>query len=91
MVCPLDWGLGHATRCIPIIQRLIDNGDNAIIAASGRALALLKTEFPKLISIDFPGYNISYSGRNSMIWKMFLSVPKMLAGIAREHKNHSGK
>ena len=86
LVCPLDWGLGHATRCIPIIQRLIDNGDNVIVAASGRALALLKTEFSKLIFIDFPGYNITYSGRNSMIWKMFVSIPKILAGIAREHK-----
>jgi len=86
LVSPLDWGLGHATRCMPIIKRLVDNGNNVIIAASGRALALLKTEFPKLIFIDFPGYNISYSGRNSMIWKMFLSVPKILAGIAWEHK-----
>ncbi|MBU3745270.1 MAG: glycosyl transferase family 28, partial [Sediminibacterium sp.] len=26
LVAPLDWGLGHATRCIPIIAALLSEG-----------------------------------------------------------------
>ena len=26
LVAPLDWGLGHVTRCIPIVNELISRG-----------------------------------------------------------------
>jgi len=45
LVAPLNWGLGHATRCIPIIKALEENNFNPIIASDGVALALLKKEF----------------------------------------------
>ena len=42
LIAPLNWGLGHATRCIPIIKALEENGFEPIIASDGVALALLK-------------------------------------------------
>ena len=48
LVAPLNWGLGHATRCIPIIRALLDLGFNPIIASDGMALLLLQKEFPSL-------------------------------------------
>lgn len=45
LVAPLNWGLGHATRCIPIIKELENQGFNPIIASDGVALALLKKNF----------------------------------------------
>ena len=42
LIAPLNWGLGHATRCIPIIKALEQNGITPIIASDGVALALLK-------------------------------------------------
>jgi len=51
LIAPLNWGLGHATRCIPIIKALEENGFNPIIASDGVALALLKKEFPHLITL----------------------------------------
>jgi len=56
----LDWGLGHATRCVPIIKMFIDGGANVIIGADNRPLAFLKKEFPDSHFIKFPGYNICY-------------------------------
>ena len=52
IVAPLNWGLGHATRCIPVIQGLLDNGYEPVIASDGIALELLKKEFPKLIFFE---------------------------------------
>lgn len=86
LVCPLNWGLGHATRCIPIIRLLIQNNVTVIIASEGRSLELLKKEFPELECIVFKGYDISYSKSNSLILKMLFSIPKILNGIKREHR-----
>ena len=85
LIAPLDWGLGHATRCVPIIQHLIDVGHQPIIAASGRPLLLLKEEFPDLEYVEFEGYDISYPEGSGMAWKMFRSTPRILRRIKAEH------
>ena len=77
LVAPLNWGLGHATRCIPIIKELEKNGFNPIIASDGMALELLKKEFPNLLALELPSYHIEYSrkGRN-LKWNLLKIVLK---------------
>ncbi len=41
LVAPLNWGLGHATRCIPIIKALEENNFNPVIASDGDKKAIL--------------------------------------------------
>jgi uncharacterized protein (TIGR00661 family) len=84
LICPLDWGLGHATRCVPVIRRFQENGTNVIIAASGRPLSFLKKEYPQLSFIDFPGYNITYPKNGSMAAAMLRSAPSILQKIKLE-------
>ena len=60
LVAPLDWGLGHASRCIPIAKTLEKEDFEVIFAASGRPLKLLIQEFPKNDFIKLEDYNISY-------------------------------
>lgn len=85
LICPLDWGLGHATRCIPIIELLLKKNAEVLIAGNGRSLSLLKIEFPSLTFIDLPGYDINYT-EGSMILKMLFSSPRIFKGIKTEHK-----
>ncbi|NTW31631.1 MAG: UDP-N-acetylglucosamine--N-acetylmuramyl-(pentapeptide) pyrophosphoryl-undecaprenol N-acetylglucosamine transferase [Bacteroidetes bacterium] len=85
LICPLDWGLGHATRCVPIIKMLIDKGANVTIGADNRPLAFLKEEFPNLPFVKFPGYNIRYPENRSMVLKMLISFPKILKKLREEH------
>lgn len=85
LICPLDWGLGHATRCIPIIRLLLEKNAEVIIATDKQPLALLKKEFPSLKFIVFKGYEINYSRTNSMVLSMFFSIPKIIRAIKREH------
>lgn len=86
LICPLDWGLGHATRCIPIIRLIKEKNAEVIIAADGRPFELLKQEFPELEFIRFKGYDIQYPEKGSMLWKMIFSIPKILKGIKEEHQ-----
>lgn len=85
LICPLDWGLGHATRCIPIIRLLLEKNAEVVIAADAGPLALLKQEFPQLTFIQFKGYEIQYPKSGSMKMKMLLSIPKILTEIKEEH------
>ena len=87
LVAPLNWGLGHATRCIPIINALIDFGFEPIIASDGDALALLQKEFPDLFSIELPSYKISYPKRKVYFkLKLLKDTPKILKAIQAEKK-----
>ncbi len=87
LVAPLHWGLGHATRCIPIIYALIEHGFKPLIASDGAALELLRKEFPEVESIELPSYQISYSkSASGFKRKLILDSPKMLKAIDNEKK-----
>jgi len=87
LVAPLNWGLGHATRSIPIIKALIEQGFEPIIASDGVALSLLKKEFPKLDSIELPSYNITYPKKGKFFkLNLIKGSPKMLKAIKNEKK-----
>ncbi len=85
LICILNWGLGHATRCIPIIRELQAQDAEVALASDGRALDLLKEEFPDLTTYDLPAYDVTYR-----TWNMFLNIapqlPKILRAVLREKK-----
>ncbi|HQW56921.1 MAG TPA: hypothetical protein PK076_12375, partial [Saprospiraceae bacterium] len=85
LVAPLNWGLGHATRCIPIIRNLVSAGHEVHLGSDGVALALLREEFPNLSYIELPGYRIHYRGR-SLIRSLILQTPKLLKAIIAEKR-----
>ena len=87
LIAPLNWGLGHATRCIPIIKALQENNYIPIIASDGAALELLRKEFPYLQTLELPSYQIEYAknGKNFK-WKLLQSCPKMIEAVLEERK-----
>lgn len=87
LVCPLDWGLGHASRCIPIIRQLLEAGHQVTIAGSGRSLMLLQNEFPALESIEIQGFSPSFSKKGNMIWQLFRLLPQFIISIFKENRN----
>lgn len=87
LVAPLDWGLGHATRCIPIINELTISGCEVWIGANGAGLALLRAEFPFLNILDLKGYSVFYHSIKYMVkWKIFSQIPRIKAAIKHENK-----
>lgn len=87
LIAPLNWGLGHATRCIPIIKALQENNYIPIIASDGIALELLRKEFPYIQTLELPSYQIEYAknGKNFK-WKLIKNCPKMIEAILDEKK-----
>jgi uncharacterized protein (TIGR00661 family) len=87
LVAPLHWGLGHATRCIPIIRALLEHNFNVLLASDGAALLLLQKEFPELESLELPSYNIKYPKKGEFFkMKIFLKLPSIQKTMAAEKK-----
>jgi Glycosyltransferase family 28 C-terminal domain len=85
LVAPLDWGLGHATRCIPIIKELLIQRCNVIVACAGPQKVLLREEFPSLSFIELRGYEIKYDKNRALtILRLVSSIPKILIRIKQE-------
>ena len=85
LIAPLNWGIGHATRCIPIIKELLFHDFEVVIAADGRPLHLLNTEFSELETVHFSSYNIRYSKYLPMNVSMLLQTPKIMWNIKKEN------
>lgn len=86
-MAPLDWGLGHATRCIPIIRSLLEAGHEVVLAGEGKQAILLNREFPRLTVLPLRGYRITYSKKHWQLpFKMAAQLPKIFRSIRHENK-----
>lgn len=86
LVAPLDWGLGHATRCIPIIHQLMSRGCKVSIAGNGASLQLLRNEFPHLTFFQLPSYQVHYGHHGSLIFSLFTQLPNFIRAMRKEHQ-----
>lgn len=82
----LNWGLGHATRSIPIIKAMIDAGFEPVLASDGAALELLRKEFPGLESEVLSAYNIRYGKRSGALIALAMQLPRIWWTTFREKK-----
>jgi UDP:flavonoid glycosyltransferase YjiC (YdhE family) len=87
LISPLNWGLGHATRDMPLIRKLLKEGHDVTIAACGNARAALMQEFPECASIDLPDYPTPYSSSRFFLPKFVAFLPLMLKAVADERRN----
>ncbi len=87
IVSPLNWGLGHASRCIPLVRTLRESDFDVILAGDGGSLALLSSEFPELPTYDLPTYDIKYSrGSKGFQMNLLLQGRKVLKAVRCEEQ-----
>jgi UDP-N-acetylglucosamine transferase subunit ALG13 len=85
LIAPLDWGLGHVTRCIPIIKELINQKCIVVAAVSGVQRTILLREIPDLAFVELPGYGVKYGKNRAMtVLQLICSIPKILIRVNRE-------
>jgi predicted glycosyltransferase len=85
LICPLEWGLGHAARIIPVARKLLEMNQNVLIASGEEHLNFLRTEFPGLTYIDFPGFKPGYSRYLPQYIPLLFKTPLLIFHIIREH------
>ncbi|MHC1706255.1 MAG: glycosyltransferase [Bacteroidales bacterium] len=85
LIAPLDWGLGHASRCIPIIKYFQEKEVNVYLASSGDAGTLLQEEFPDLPYFRLPAYTIHYKNHFGLTGSILSQIPGLKKAIRQEH------
>lgn len=86
LIAALNWGLGHASRCVPLIKALQDLGYEVIIASDGQALNLLKANFPSLPIFELPELKVNYSSKRGAVVSVLSQFPKLNRYIRKEKK-----
>ena len=72
LIAPLNWGLGHAARCIPLIHSYLSKGDEVVLGGDGDSLLLLRRTFPDLRVVDLPSLELRYDDdpqQRSFYWR----------------------
>ena len=85
LVAPLDWGLGYAARCIPVIAKLRQYGVDIVIASEGRPHDLLRKEFPNLEHIRFPDHTPQTLYEETLAWSIMKNFPALEKDFQQEH------
>ncbi|HKK41968.1 MAG TPA: hypothetical protein VJ963_06140, partial [Bacteroidales bacterium] len=85
LICPLEWGLGHAARMIPMVQELRNKGYNILIGSGEEHLAMFREEFADIKFIRFPGFRTGYSRFLPQYLHMLLKTPWLLYHSVKEH------
>lgn len=87
LICPLDWGLGHASRMIPVIQQFIEMNYHVFIGGSGKSGELLQLTYPELSFVHFPASVIRYTRNGNLLFsKLLMQIPFMVVSAIREHR-----
>ena len=87
LIAPLDWGLGHATRCIPIIKHLQELDCSVIVAAEGATQLIIHQAFPSITCLSLKGYQIRYSRKKILFaFKILIQIPNIIKVICKEHR-----
>ena len=83
----MNWGLGHASRCIPLVEALLKEKFEPVLAGDGESLALLASEFPQLRTYELPAYGIRYAKSAGLFKLKLLSQAwRIQKAVSMEHK-----
>jgi spore coat polysaccharide biosynthesis predicted glycosyltransferase SpsG len=85
LICPLEWGLGHATRMIPVVRKLQEMNNHVIIGSGEEHLNLFRNEITGLSYVLFPGFKPAYSRFLPQYLYLLFKIPSLLYYMIYEH------
>lgn len=86
LICPLNWGLGHAARCVPVVNVFLRLGWDVVVAGDWPVLGYLKGVFGATIQYQFlADVRVRYPSSGRFAVKLFMQMPKLLFALIREH------
>jgi uncharacterized protein (TIGR00661 family) len=86
LISPLNWGLGHASRLIPLIRSYRSRGYKIFLGGNGPSLEMLMKEFPDLEIVSIPFTEIKYSPGINQIVHFIFALYRYSFALRREHK-----
>jgi len=86
LIAPLDWGLGHTARCVPIIDWLRLSGHQVVFAGNEWQRAFIDSSIEGIETIHIDGYDVRYGAVKG--WEkaaLMVQIPRLRQTIKREH------
>ena len=85
LIAPLNWGLGHATRCIPLIRQYMAQGHEVVLGGDGESMMLLRKTFPELRAIDLPSLELRYAENAKQRGFYLRAIPALIRFTIADH------
>lgn len=85
LIAPLNWGLGHATRCIPLIRHYLAAGDEVVLGGDGDSIMLLRQTFPALRVVDLPSLELRYTDNAQQRGFYLRAIPALIRFTIADH------
>jgi len=85
LVCPLGWGLGHASRLIPIIARLQKEGFEVFTAGDEPQMQFISSFFPDIKTLIFPSFKVRLSKGSNQLLPILVIAFKLPYHIISDH------
>lgn len=85
-IAALDWGWGHVTRTMALIDQLQKQGKDIVLGGSGQSGSFLKLTFPELKYYDLPAYAFSFDDTQNVYWQMMKKIPEVSTVMKKEQK-----
>ena len=84
LVGALDWGLGHATRVVPVIHKLLNEGHHVIIGASHRQAMIYNEHFPAVQMEELPAVSPTFRKGQNQVASILFFLPRFLISIKKD-------
>jgi hypothetical protein len=85
LICPLEWGLGHSGRMIPLARKLQERQNNIFIGTGKEHRSFFRNELSEITYIDFQGFKTDYSRYLPQYIALLLKMPLLFYSIIAEH------
>ncbi|MDD2385892.1 MAG: glycosyltransferase [Bacteroidales bacterium] len=86
LISPLNWGLGHASRIVPVIRGLIELGHDVKIGGSGNSIDYLKAYFDDSMFLLINSPLIRYGKKQAIGPGFAFSFYGFIKGILRDRR-----
>ncbi|MEO8762451.1 MAG: glycosyltransferase [Bacteroidia bacterium] len=86
LLAPLDWGLGHAARCVPLIKQLQQQNNTLVIACTKTQKTFLQNEINNVTYVDLFGYDVRYASVLPLWMKICFQMPRLGLVVRKENK-----
>lgn len=85
LIAPLDWGLGHAARCVPLIKQLQSQDNSIIIACNDWQKMFFEGELREVAYVALFGYEVKYAQTIALGLKVLAQFPRLSLTVRKEN------
>jgi hypothetical protein len=86
LISPLNWGMGHVSRCIGLIHQLIQQENEIFIACDQNQQQIFETYFQDVNFISHAGYPFEFRGQGNFSWDVLLRFSSLAKRLRLERK-----